>query len=1542
MARLTALSLQHRTVVLVAAVVVSALAAVGALKLRSETGYRAALGGAHPSVVRLDAFIADFGGGLPVQVAWECPPAEACRHALEAPFLLAAERIALAVGAAPGVRDVHTPANTPILVAEAGAIDARYLLDGDEPAPDLHALAEAARKDPLWRGALVSEDGRTAALVVEIESSDPGLYHAAVRSILAAVEAEAPRRYALVGDPVDFVAGGGQLNEEAKRLAVVAVLLVAAVIWILFRRPSVVLPSLATVGIAALWTLGLMGWMRWPETEISQALVPLLLVVGICDAIHFLSRYRDLPGEVPEIAHLGRRERLVRAARDVGWPCLVTSATTAAGLASFATSDLVAFVNFGLAAAAGVLFALLVTFTVLPILVDLLRIEIPRAASSAGWVRALDIMTASVERHALAIVAGSVLLLAAAVWGIGQLRVDVTKESLLGSTSPIVEWQRWVAERMRRPDTLEVRLSLPEDLLVSEPASISFVEQLARFLEAQSRLGPVRSIVDPLGRMNELLHDGDPVMRRPGSTRQENEQLLFALSSYDRSFLASWVTLDRREVRLSVEADLLSKEERSELLATVSFFLDRELPAGWSYELTGPLTLFAEMVAAIHSTQLRSFAAAALVIALLVALCLRSFTAAAWVLIPTALPVAVTLGAMGLLDVPLDTGTAMIAAIVLGIAVDDSVHLVTRYKGHRFAGRERSDAMRRSMREVGRALVASSLALAAGFLAMLLSSWGAIASFGLLSACAILLALAADLFLLPAIVFLVAGRSSERGEEVREAGRAGGDARMRAVLLLLGGVAIAALLGKTGHDVLGSDATTRPACRPLENGVVALSSALVPGCPLRPFELARAVAETEAHGEAAAAAAFSVQRQGSEVRVFVPHVADPPEVRIEAVALVAAVSAFFLLVCFATLWRSPAPAALPLATASTATVAVAVAVALGAWSTTATRAGTVGLAVLPSALFHLALTFPAERPLLRATPRFLRAIYVPGAVAALVALTTYFRLPELFRVVSQLLLVLAVLGGAAVLVSSVSVLRHSQSALHRARARILLWTLAGVAAGGAVLLWASPTLVHRIPGGRPGALSLAMLGTLLPLAYTVHRYHLADLPAKATSALRVGARGVSFVAFIIVWNALLPPALDGAMRVGVAAGLAWLTAEILNAVLWDSARLSQTRRTEQMSALGVSHASRIHALSARAELARELRRTVEAAVRPRFATVFFLGPSGWFPADASGSGPTEERMAALASRIAVSARTVYLAEEGEGRAPGAEELREAGVETVIPLGEPGARRGIAILGSAPEALCARDREFLDTLAAHTVTGLAWLEAAEQIAHASAVARGGFLAASLTHDLGKPINNIWSVARSALKPGRTADEVRARLAEIQGFADHALAIVDRLFLRAQASASGARSTPLGEVVTLTCQEAERMQGRPIVISFQGVIPDVECDFEVSQALAELLANACRESPEGAPVEVAVTASAQGRIWIEVADSGPGMDEETRVRAFEPWFTRRAEHGGRGLGLPLSQLLIRQVGGEVEIVSSEPGKGTRMRILLPRSVAAEDRP
>ena len=122
---------------------------------------------------------------------------------------------------------------------------------------------------------------------------------------------------------------------------------------------------------------------------------------------------------------------------------------------------------------------------------------------------------------------------------------------------------------------------------------------------------------------------------------------------------------------------------------------------------------------------------------------------------PTLLPVLVTLGAMGHWGIYLDMGTAMIAAVVLGIAIDDTVHLLVQYQRRRNAGARPVRAVQEAVRHVGRAVVTTSLALSLGFFVLTLSSWESVASFGFLSGVAILGAMVADLVVLPALVTTV-------------------------------------------------------------------------------------------------------------------------------------------------------------------------------------------------------------------------------------------------------------------------------------------------------------------------------------------------------------------------------------------------------------------------------------------------------------------------------------------------------------------------------------------------------------------------------------------------------------------------------------------------------------------------------------------------------------------------------------------------------------------------------------------------------------------
>jgi predicted RND superfamily exporter protein len=168
------------------------------------------------------------------------------------------------------------------------------------------------------------------------------------------------------------------------------------------------------------------------------------------------------------------------------------------------------------------------------------------------------------------------------------------------------------------------------------------------------------------------------------------------------------------------------------------------------------------MVEAIRDTQLASFAGAAVTVLLMLAVFLRSLRWALLAIVPTVLPVIVTLGVMGLTDVPLDVGSAMVAAVVLGVAVDDAIHMLDRLQRLRRAGVPHERAVHDAVLHVGRALATTSFALALGFAALALSPWQSVASFGLLSAVAILGALVADLVVLPAL-FVRLARGAQAG-----------------------------------------------------------------------------------------------------------------------------------------------------------------------------------------------------------------------------------------------------------------------------------------------------------------------------------------------------------------------------------------------------------------------------------------------------------------------------------------------------------------------------------------------------------------------------------------------------------------------------------------------------------------------------------------------------------------------------------------------------------------------------------------------------------
>lgn len=759
MYRLARTSLRHpKTILAILGAITLGLGA-GLPRVHSEYGYRVLIGDDHPSIVALDALIERFGGGFPIQIGWACGKGQPCASVFDRRSMEMAHAVQKELAPAAGVQRVVGPSSAALLVPSTGGFAVRRFVENGRFVSDAEALAARALDDPLWVGSLVSADGSAGVIVVQPVDTREETGVRVSEAIEAALRPHEATGFAfyLVGHPIENLIVGRDLAESTARLIPFTVLAIGLILLALSRSWQSAAVSLATMGVALLWTFGLLGWLDWPQDGILEVLAPVIMVVGVCDAVHLLSRYgAELAG-----AESSRQERsaaLLRVTRELATPCLVTTLTTAAAFLSFATSDLATFFRFGWISAFGVVACLLLTFTLLPVLIEMLPPAGQRSVrASRAWDAVLDAILRASERRAVPLLlASSALLLVCAVGWLGYLRVDTDWRESLGEKSRVVQSMRFMEDRLGQSSSFEIELRLPPEAQLEDPATLAQIEQFSGFLSGLDQISTTTSIVDVIRRVNRLLHDDDPAFDRPGDTLEANAEILELIGFEDPDLRRSWISFDRSRVRLSATAPEHAVSTLGRVLSAIRRYAEDELPATWGLLISGEAAIQFDWIRDVQSTQVRSFPTALALVFILVAISLRSLRLAVAALIPTVLPIVVTLGTMGWIGMSLDVGRAMIAVVLLGIGVDDSIHILSHYQIQRRAGEGPRAAIRAALLHTGRAVVTTSLALSLGFLTLMGSAWQSIASFGFFVAIAILAALAAALFVLPALITVFA------------------------------------------------------------------------------------------------------------------------------------------------------------------------------------------------------------------------------------------------------------------------------------------------------------------------------------------------------------------------------------------------------------------------------------------------------------------------------------------------------------------------------------------------------------------------------------------------------------------------------------------------------------------------------------------------------------------------------------------------------------------------------------------------------------------
>ncbi|HTY18321.1 MAG TPA: MMPL family transporter [Myxococcota bacterium] len=766
-ARLAEISVGRPRATLAAAALGLGALLCGALRARSEVGYAAYFGPDSPEVAQLSAFLDEFESGFHLLIVFSCRETTRC-HRIDEPWALDfLGRLHDAADQLPNVRRTWSALNAPISV---GPLETRSLAqrgeEGARPAtqgtsrwrldPGWRELLATGRAQPSFAQSVVSLDGRSAGIVVELQSiaSEPmrATVHGAL-AMLPAFERELGAELHLAGDPVWTVISADTLDRDSTRLTLLMFAVMLALLFALFRDPWLsVLPVLA-VGAVTGAVRGLGVWLGLPQTSLLAALPPLLVVIAVAGSIHLLAAVQRLAATraaAPAVV-------LVEAAHEVGPGCFWSTFTTAVGFGSFFWSDLRSFRDFGLLAAIGVAAGFVLTFTLLPALLSLrMRRGALRPHRSALSREILDAVSETVARYPRFVLCAA--LGGFALLGLGVLRLHYANDFGFGEGSFVVRSLRAIEANFRKPMTTEVLVTLPPERRVWDEQTLWLLDRIERIFSDEPSTGQVWSLLDLLEEAHRVDFGREPASFDALVQSAHREMALVASSERARWF---WSEASAHpggrgdQARVSVDRAWLDDAAQGPYVARVTADLaalqQQAGAVGYRVELAGGLVLADRFVRQLRDTQWRSFASAFAVIAGTLGLVLRGSPGlAVRAIAANVLPVVALVGLMGWAGVGIDPATAMVGAILLVLADDATIHLTLAYRDARASGHSAADAIALAIHGVGEPLLITGLCLALGFSVLLFSEWGGLVGFGLMASLGVVLLLAGGLLFLPA------------------------------------------------------------------------------------------------------------------------------------------------------------------------------------------------------------------------------------------------------------------------------------------------------------------------------------------------------------------------------------------------------------------------------------------------------------------------------------------------------------------------------------------------------------------------------------------------------------------------------------------------------------------------------------------------------------------------------------------------------------------------------------------------------------------------
>ncbi|MBI5450493.1 MAG: MMPL family transporter [Gammaproteobacteria bacterium] len=565
-------------------------------------------------------------------------------------------------------------------------------------------------------------------------------------------------RFYIAGRPVIEVTSGLQAIDDMMIMIPILVLAIAATLFIIFRTLRGTVLPLLTVAIAIVWTMGLMAALGAPMYTISTMLPVILVAVGIGNGIHLLSHYEDVVMEDP---HREPAPIVTALMQQLGLPMLITSVTTMIGFLSLLWADMPPFRIFGVYTALGIGFCWLVSVTLIPAALTLMRPHVSgylqrrrslRVHEESGLMtRGLVALARLMIEHRKLATAGILAVAVIAGYGARSLYVDSSWIADFQPGSEVVRSTQMLNDKFDGTVFLSVIVAGKQPDALKSPALLHKIEALQQDVEQLPYVGSSLSLVDYLKSTNKTFHLGDPKFDRLPDTQAEIGEQLFLLSMSGRpEQLDAVVDYEYRQANVVVMIKTDHTQNLKVIIEHVKDYAAREF-AGMDVDVNLASSANNSYIWAdlLISSQVKSILLSKVGIFIIAALLFTSLLAGLYTVLPVTLTTLLVAGIAGWLRVPLDVSTVLAAGVAIGVGVDYAVHYIFRYAYEVRSGSTEVEASLGAVRSVGKAIVLNAAVVTVGFMVLLMSRFPPHVKLGVFVSAYMVGACVAALLLLP-------------------------------------------------------------------------------------------------------------------------------------------------------------------------------------------------------------------------------------------------------------------------------------------------------------------------------------------------------------------------------------------------------------------------------------------------------------------------------------------------------------------------------------------------------------------------------------------------------------------------------------------------------------------------------------------------------------------------------------------------------------------------------------------------------------------------